>query len=212
MFPMNIRILLAVIPAALAAQPAPAHVPYLEEQDFTREAPYVVRDVGNSKSISARLESAGDVDFYAITLERAGRIHVGSHVPYCAQYADFAVTMALVGPGLPQPALPLPVTLAPGEGALVLPGDPGAARTVFLEPFSGRRSWTGPRRTLDPAPPGKYVLLVWNERGHRGDYIAVIGEDEYFGPEEIAQARHVAPLMAHGRNLMVNCDPTQSRE
>jgi hypothetical protein len=40
-----------------------------------------------------------------------------------------------------------------------------------------------------------------------GNYIAVVGQKEIFGPSEIAQAQRVSPLLRDGQNLMVECNP-----
>jgi hypothetical protein len=189
---------------------AGAHVPFVEEQDYSRDQPYVVEDVTNSKAISAALASADDVDFYRITINEPTRLFVTSNVPFCSQYREFGVSMALAGPGLPAPAARLPVALKEGHGAIVIRDivtEPDQ-RPVFFEPFSGRQSWEGPEYALDEASPGTYEIIVWNEQGRTGDYMAVIGEAERFGPAEIRQVRAASPKLTGGRNLMVDCDPT----
>jgi len=202
-----------VVTACAAVLPfaAMAHVPFLEQSDYTEQAPFVVSDVENSKAINAQLRTPGDVDFYRIELTQPAHIVFGSNVPFCPQYAAFGVTMALIGPGLP-PQDGIPVAIRPGEGAVVVRDDfrDAAQRQVFFEPTSRRQSWIGPKHELAQVPPGVYTLVVWNERGQTGDYIAVIGDAENFGPAEIRQVRQTSPLVAHGRNLMVDCDPTRS--
>jgi hypothetical protein len=51
-------------------------------------------------------------------------------------------------------------------------------------------------------------MIVWNERGQTGDYIAVIGEGEVFNAPEIRQAMAASPKLKDGANLMVKCNPT----
>ena len=196
----------------LATAPMYAHVPFLEEQDYSAEHPYVVQDVTNSKSIHARIGSAGDVDVYRISIDQPLRIFTSTNVPFCRQYREFSVTYALAGPGLPPPAAALPVTLPPGHGAVVIrdPIDDPASRPTWLEPFSGRQMWTGPDFALDRAPPGTYAMIVWNEQGRTGDYIAVIGEAEIFNAPEIRQTVATSPKLRNGKNLMVDCDPTMA--
>jgi hypothetical protein len=205
-----IRFIVSACPTILPLA-AMAHVPFLEEADYTEAAPYVVTDVENSKAISAQLRTPADVDFYRITLAEPARIAISSNVPFCQQYAEFGVSMALIGQGLPVPDSPIPVALRSGDGAVVIRDDlrDPEQRPVFFEPNSGRQSWRGPKYALPQAPPGTYTIAVWNEQGRTGDYIAVIGEGEYFGPAEIKQTRQTSPLLSHGRNLMVDCDPTR---
>lgn len=185
-----------------------AHVPFLEESDYSPERPYVVKDVTNSKSIHARIGTPGDVDVYVMDITAPTRIFTQTDIPWCPQYETFGVTYALTGPGLPAPAIPLPVALPPGHGAVVVRDNSGAGRETWDEPFSGRRMWVGESFALDDAPPGRYQLVVWNEQGRTGDYIAVIGEAEIFNEPEMRQVRATSPRLRNGANLMVACDPT----
>jgi len=188
---------------------AAAHVPFVEEHDFTAESPYVVKDVANSKSIYAALSTAGDVDVYELTIDAPMRLFVSSNIPLCKEYREFTVSLALIGPGLPAPAEALPLAPGPGEGALTIresfatPAD----REVYLEPNAGKQSWVGPDIVVDDARAGRYRVLVWDPAGRTGDYTLVIGEDERFGPAEIAQTKATMPKLDGGRNLLVDCDP-----
>lgn len=203
---------IAGLGAALLSTAGQAHVPFLEEQDYSPDRPYVVHDVANSKSIHAQIGSSGDVDVYRITLNEPLRIFLATNVPYCRQYRQFSVTYALTGPGLPAPAIALPIELPPGHGAVVVrdPIPDPDTRPTWLEPFSGRQMWTGPEYALDDAKPGSYQMIVWNEQGMTGDYIAVIGEAEIFGQAEIRQTIATSPKLKNGADLMVECDPTMA--
>jgi hypothetical protein len=197
--------------AVLLSEIAQAHVPFLEERDFSSAQPYVVHEVTNSKSIHAQIGAPGDVDIYRISISKPVRIFASTTIPFCSQYRDFSVTFALTGPGLPRPDVELPVKLAPGLGAIVVRDPAAGQRPTWVEPFSGRKMWTGPDYALDDAPPGTYELIVWNEQGRTGDYIAVIGEAEIFNAPEIRQVAMTSPKLEHGTNLMVPCDPTVAR-
>lgn len=194
----------------LAPLTALAHVPFLEEADYTPERPYVVKDITNSKSIHARIGTPGDVDIYVMDVTAPLRIFTQTDIPWCPQYEDFGVSYALTGPGLPPPAIPLPVELPPGHGAVVVRDNVAAGRRTWDEPFSGRRMWVGDSFALDDAPPGRYQMVVWNERDQTGDYIAVIGEDEIFNAPELRQVAATSPKLRDGADLMVDCNPTVS--
>ncbi len=194
----------------LAGGAALGHVPFLEQEDYSFDAPYIVEDVTNSKSIHAALTSPDDVDVYLIRIEEPTRIYTTTNVPFCPQFATFGVTYALTGPGLPAPESALPFDLPEGHGAVIVRDQPGSAedRPTWLEPFSGRQMYTAPEYAIDDAPPGDYRMVVWSERGETGNYIAVIGEAEIFNAPEIQQVRMTSPLLKNGQNLMVDCDPT----
>lgn len=200
---------LAVVTVLRGVSPAAsAHVPFLEESDYTAAKPYVVHDVENSKSIHAQIGEPGDVDVYRIDLDKPARIFTKTDVPWCPQYEKFGVTYAIAGPGLPPPAIPLPVALPEGYGAVVVRDISDQPRETWIEPFSGRQIWFGADYALDDAPAGTYEMIVWNERGQIGDYIAVIGEAEIFNAPEIRQVAATSPKLRDGANLMVKCNPT----
>lgn len=198
----------ALCALAMAAQ---AHVPFVEEVDFSQDNPYVVQDVENSKSIHAHIGTVGDVDVYRIDLDKPARIFTKTDIPWCPQYENFGVTYALAGPGLPAPAIALPVALPPGYGAVVVRDTSAQPRETWIEPFSGRQIWLGAEQALDDASPGTYQMIVWNERGQTGDYIAVIGEAEIFNAPEIRQTVETSPKLRDGADLMVKCNPTVAK-
>ena len=66
---------------ALATGTAGAHVPFLEEADYSETKPYVVHDVTNSKSIHAQIARPGDVDVYRIDLGEPTRIFTKTACP-----------------------------------------------------------------------------------------------------------------------------------
>lgn len=205
------RISLVLLAAgATVSAAALAHVPFLEQDDYTAEAPFVVLDVPNSKSLHASIDTPDDVDVFRIAIDEPMRIYTTTNIPFCAQYETYAVTYALTGPGLPQPEVDLPIELPDGHGAVVVRNVVNSVdeRPVFFEPYGGRLMWEGPDYAIDDAPPGEYQMIVWNEDGELGNYIAVVGEAEIFGPEEIAQVRRVSPLLKRGQNLRVDCDPS----
>lgn len=202
--------LLLLAAGATVSSAAGAHVPYLEQDDYTAEAPFVVLDVHNSKSLHGSIDTPDDVDVYQISIDEPMRIYTTTNIPFCPQYQTYSVTYAVTGPGLPQPEVDLPIELADGHGAIVIRNVVNSVdeRPIFFEPYGGRLMWEGPDFAIDDAPPGEYRMVVWNETGELGDYIAVVGEAEIFGPEEIAQVRRVSPLLKRGKNLRVDCDPS----
>ena len=83
-----------VMVALLHALPASAHVPFLEEQDFSAQSPFIVEDVENSKSLHGTLESSDDYDVFMISLETPARLYTTTNIPFCPQYETFSVTYA----------------------------------------------------------------------------------------------------------------------
>ena len=119
-----ITIFLAVI--LLSATIAAAHVPYIEPEvvrrwghpvegdDFSFEHPFIIPSgtISNSKAIFAYL-SYGDVDVYQYTLQEGETlpwIICAALAPACRIYRNTYPSIALLGPGLPDPGENLPLT------------------------------------------------------------------------------------------------------
>lgn len=169
--------LLALAATLALVSQAGAHRPYFEEQDITASAPWQVDDPTISTVVYATLESRQDVDYFAFDGRSGQRILLEMVIPQLEGQADFAPTMALMGPGLPAAPLPAPVVRPSGSGALILPPPPGPAST-FNEPFSRTSYWERQsQRVLLPAD-GRYVVAVWHPQGRLGRYGFVIGDRE----------------------------------
>lgn len=185
-----------------------AHVPYIETTDLTVTEPFIVTDVPNSKAVFSYLESADDFDVYYFELTEPTRIFASTTIPLCPEYTEFSVTFAVTGPGLPQPDFALPVRLKNGHGAVIVrdPVESADSRDWFYEPYGGRYYFRAPDFILDDAMPGEYQMIVWHEQGVVGDYLAVIGEGEYWGPEQRAQAAKVSAALDAREDLHVQCN------
>lgn len=173
-----IAVTLAVALLALAAAPALAHRPYFEEGDIRAGAPWTIDDPTISTVVYATLDSASDVDYYAFDGKQGQRILLEMTIPQIEGQDSFAPTIALLGPGLAQAALPAPVERPAGaSGALLLPPPAGAAST-FYEPFSRTSYWERQSQRVTLPADGRYVAAVWHPAGETGRYGFVIGDKE----------------------------------
>lgn len=209
---IQIRAGLAGFIAALICGPSLAHVPYIEDSDFSSDMPFVVQNVPQSKAMYAWLEGPRDVDHYSIAVSEPTRIYMHMNIPYCAEYGEFTVTYALVGPGLPAPDATLPVSLPEGYGAIIVRDEFSSAddRSVMYEPFSARTYWEGAEYSITVDEPGEYSMIVWHESGAKGDYVAVIGDKEQFGPKDMWLAMTNTPGIRRGDELHVGCAKLQT--
>lgn len=184
----------------MIAASAWAHVPYLEEQDLTANNPFGCPSARQSMAVYSWLESKTDVDFYTFTVYARTPFLAEVIVPVFDVYAEFRPSLALIGPGLPLPTEPLPITLAPGYGAIVLHDSGGQPRPQFYEPFGGKSYYQGPH--MEPTlNPGKYTLIYWDPAGNLGDYTAVIGKYEIWYPKDVRQALRITPIIRAGGEL-----------
>ncbi len=179
-----------------------AHVPYVEKTDFSAVKPFQFPSASQSIAVYSWLESPTDVDFYAFTVYEEVSFFAELIVPVVDAYAAFRPSMALLGPGLPQPAARLPVTLPSGYGAIMLHDAGLEPRPQFYEPFGGKSYYQGPRieRTL---APGKYTLIYWDPSGGVGDYTAAIGASEIWSFKDILRALYVTPIIRNDGELHV---------
>jgi hypothetical protein len=173
-----IAVPLALILALLAAAPASAHRPYFEEQDIVASAPWTIKDPTISTVVYATLQSAADVDYYTFDGRQGERILLEMTIPQIEGQANFAPTIALLGPGLGQAVLPARVERPAGaSGALVMAPPAGAAET-FFEPFSRTSYWERQSQRVALPADGRYTVAVWHPTGETGRYGFVIGDKE----------------------------------
>lgn len=169
---------LALIAVLLAAAPASAHRPYFEEQDIVASAPWTIKDPTISTVVYATLQSAADVDYYTFDGRQGERILLEMTIPQIEGQANFAPTIALLGPGLGQAVLPARVERPAGaNGALVMAPPAGAAET-FFEPFSRTSYWERQSQRVALPADGRYTVAVWHPTGETGRYGFVIGDKE----------------------------------
>ncbi|MDW8319577.1 MAG: hypothetical protein RMN53_17260, partial [Anaerolineae bacterium] len=168
---------LALAASLALALPAAAHRPYFEEQDVGPAAPWRIDDPTISTVVYATLEGRQDVDYFAFDGRAGQRILLEMVIPQIEGQADFAPTMALMGPGLPAATLPSAVVQPRGSGALLLPPPPGPAPT-FFEPFSRTSYWERQSQRVTLPAGGRYVVAVWHPEGRVGRYGFVIGDKE----------------------------------
>lgn len=188
------------------ARPALAHVPYLEWRDLTFLRPFTVQDVEQSKAIYGWLETGSDLDFYRFTVTDPVRLYVEALVPVCPEYEQFLPSYAVIGPGLPAPAEPLPVPLPDGYGAIVVPNvAPGEPRETFYEPFGAKFYYEGPTFDQVISTPGVWSLLFWDPYNMGGDYVAGIGRAERFSPVDILRSLVNTPIIRDNGELHVPC-------
>lgn len=183
-----------------------AHVPYFEQEDFTDEAPFEVKNsVEQSIAVYSWLGPDGtDRDVYEFVLEKPALVYVETLVPECDIYADVYPSFAIVGPGFPpeegDEALPFDVPKDMGV-VVVSQDDTVDPRPSFYEPFGGKSYYQGPTFQEDVDTPGKYRIHVWDPLSLGGDYVAVIGNGEIWRLPDITRALIYTPLIRRDREI-----------
>lgn len=189
-----------------ASLPARAHVPYIEGQDYSRDAPFVLKRVADTKAIHGWLQVPDDVDVARIDLAAPATIVAEVDVQMCPDLAGFLPSYAIVGPGLPPPTSPLPVTLPPGYGAVVVPDlPPGQPRPTFHEPVGGHTYYAGVPTTVQATTPGRWALLVWDPYQRGGDYVLSTGYREHTTAGDLVLVAENTPVIRANGELHVPC-------
>jgi hypothetical protein len=173
-------LLLAAVLVSMGTASVWAHRPYFEEQDIAPDAPWQVDDPTISTALYATLESPQDVDYYTFKGQAGQTILIALTIPQVEGQDLFAPTMALMGPDLPEAALPREVVRSEGGGALLFPPVPGPAPT-FFEPFSRTSYWDRQQERAPLPADGRYTVAVWHPEGQVGRYVFVVGDRELPG-------------------------------
>jgi hypothetical protein len=161
-------------------QLARAHQPFFEEEDIQADHPWQVSDPTISTAVYATLESAGDIDYFTFEGLEREVVLLQLTIPQIEGQEDFAPTMALLGPGLPQNELPSGIIVPENAGAVIIEPPPGPA-TTFYEPFSRTSYWERQEERVALPAAGRYVVAVWHPEAEVGRYTFVIGEKERLG-------------------------------
>lgn len=191
---------------------ASAHVPYLERRDYSEQAPFQVRgSIEQSIAVYSWIEFQGwqpavDVDYYRFELSAPAELFGQALVPVCPGYEQLLPWFAIVGPGLPPPAVELPFQLPDGDGAIVVPNlAPGETRPVFYEPFGGKWYYDGPTFEATLTVPGTYYAVFWDPLQLGGDYVAVLGDQEIWKLPDILRALVNTPIIRKNGELHTEC-------
>lgn len=198
---------LVLAASCLLTASAFAHVPYLENRDFTEQKPFAITDaVENSKAVYAWFATGNDVDVYTFSLTAPTRVFAQAIVPVCPGYENLLPWFAIVGPGLPAPTQPLPFTVPAGSGVVVtensLPGEP---RDTFYESVGGKDYYDGPTFDEVLSQAGNYKIYYWDPYQQGGDYAAVIGYLEVFSPSDLSRSAALTPYIRADKELHVAC-------
>jgi hypothetical protein len=176
----GLSLLLTLLLVSMIVPSALAHQPYFEENDIEAGEPWEIDDPTISTAIYASLDSFGDVDYFSFEGSVREVILLELTIPQIEGQENFAPTMALMGPGLPDAELPGEVVVPGGWGALVIEPPQGPAST-FYEPFSRTSYWERQEQRVTLPVGGRYTVAVWHPDDQVGRYTFVIGEREKLG-------------------------------
>lgn len=189
-----------IVPAASAHRP----------EEGNEAGNTVIPDANTSFAYYRQIDSTSPIHFYSFEGQAGQFFHAGINIPQIQGLEDYQVSLALLGPGLPnlevnekdfefnshnEPDLPenphgetftdipLPAELSEHQlGGLIVEGKLGED---FFEPFTQTSYWGRQELDLDLPETGKYYLIVWNPEGKEGKYVLDTGTREVFGPTDL---------------------------
>lgn len=194
---------------------AAAHQPIFEEVDFTAENVRNIADPTVSTALYATLSQADDVDFFTFTGKAGTRTLIGMTIPQIAGQDDFAPTIALIGPGLPEKDS----TLLPESAENLLNADEGFTileapeeASPFFEPFSRTSYWRRQHVRVALPADGDYTLIVWHASAQVGRYVLVVGDREIPGGDPLFAIKlpnYWTPVVSEGNRVLNGETPAQ---
>jgi hypothetical protein len=192
---------------SLFARPTLAHVPYLEEEDFSVQAPFQIpQPLEKSRAFYSWFETGQDIDVFTFQITEPTRLFAQAIVPVCQGHELVLPWFAVIGPGLQPPDVALPFELPPGYGATVIENEePWTPRETFYEPFGDKWYFDGPVFDEIVHTTGTWYLYFWSPQGVAGDYTAVVGPLEIWGPLDILRALIYTPMIRDGEELHIEC-------
>jgi len=122
---------------------------------------------------------ANKVHVYNFEGKQGQKLNAGINIPAVKGLETYSVSMALLGPSLPEADHDqLPPEHPENLGALLVPNE---ISTDFYEPFTQTLYWG--RQSLEMTLPaeGEYYLIVWQGEGTAGKYVLDSGRAEAFG-------------------------------
>ncbi len=182
--------ILALGLSLIVRKPVWAHQPFFEETDIPPDRPWRISDPSVSTAVYATLESPQDVDVFAFDGRAGQGVYFSILIPQIPGQEDFAPTVALVGPGLPERggSLLKVVPLTEQDGVEVIPPPEGPPST-FYEPFTRTSYWRRQTQTVVLPASGTYRIVVWHPQGQVGRYVFTIGRGERPGGDPAFMAK-----------------------
>jgi pimeloyl-ACP methyl ester carboxylesterase len=177
------------LPLLLALRPAHAEIPILESNaeggDYGGfERPQFVPNARIMYFVMGRLQSDEDIDVVSFDYKAGERIKGVAFIPVNDDLRDFAPTVALIGPGLPKPATPLPFALPAGMGAVLSKPD---LESTYFDIFTQINFY--PRATVETQAieNGTHYMVVYGKATGDARYALDIGIEETYAAEVLAR-------------------------
>lgn len=166
--------------------PAHAHKPFFSGDHSTVEDAWLVPDPEVSIVLYQEVTCELPQLWMSLDGEADFPLYIQLGVPVIDRLSDYRPSVALVGPGLPDPESDLPFELPEGSGILVFDSEDVDQPGDFYEPFTQTDSWIVVEETVVLPEGGQAWLVAWDPGGQTGKLWVATGTVEDFTDVETA--------------------------
>lgn len=168
----------AVVGVTLLCAPALAHKPVaVGTLESGPDEPIALFDIGVSQVLYFEPSETYPRVWASFSAGAGAVLKVQPGVPVIEGLEEVRPAFAVLGPGLPEIALPFDVPEGLGGAAF---NTADTVPTVFDEPFTGTRSWQFPVREITLPEAGEYLLVAYVPGGGPDKFWVAVGEREEF--------------------------------
>ncbi len=175
-----LKVLFIFVLLFAAASPASAHRPVWGDP---AGGAIVIDNLSTSFAFYRDIKASAVADVYTFEARAGEHLHAGLSIPALRGLQNYGLSLAVLGPGLPEANHDLlPANHPEDLGGLIFSSVRGED---FYEPFTQTNYWGRQRVELDLPQAGTYYLLVWQPDGLPGKYVLDTGTAEVFGPADL---------------------------
>lgn len=161
-----------------------AHRPTVAEPHHITDANAIfVEDIEVSQVVYWELSEQTPQLWLAFEGKAGQALYLQLGVPALARLQDYRPALVLLGPGLPEIALPFATPDALGGITI----DLAQETRLFHEPFSDTDSWILAETTVELSQAGRYFAVMYHPQALLGKAWVALGKREAFGITDIAQ-------------------------
>jgi len=175
---------LVALSLSLAAH---AHKPAFSGDYDTPEEAWEVVDPEISIVLYQEITCELPILWMTLEGEEGFPLYIQLGVPVIDRLADYRPSVALVGPGLPEPDAELPFELPDGSGIIVFDTEDLERPDDFYEPFTQTESWVWVEETVELPETGTAWLVAWHPGNQTGKLWVATGTVEDFSDVEATE-------------------------
>lgn len=178
--------MLTILLLALICPLSRAHRPIFSERAATdADTAVIIAEPAVSQVIYREITDKRPQVWLALDAEAGFELFIQIGVPVLDRLKSFRPAMLVIGPGLPEKPLPIPVPK--GNGGKNFATDEVKDPRFFHEHFTGTDSWILRSETVSLPRTGRYYVVAYVPSRQTGKLWLSVGRKEVFGPADLAK-------------------------